>query len=117
LLWLHTLIDGAIHREWIVAMGRRSTMSQLAHLICELFVRLQVVGRTNGSSFHFPLSQAVMADVMGISIVQMNRVIQALRRERLIAWENHTISIVDHVRLETLAEFDQTYLSLSVEPR
>jgi CRP-like cAMP-binding protein len=117
LLWLHTLIDGAIHREWIVAMGRRSTTSQLAHLICELFVRLQVVGRANGSSFHFPLSQAVMADVMGISIVQMNRVIQALRRERLIAWENHTISIVDHVRLETLAEFDQTYLSLSVEPR
>ena len=51
LLWLDTLIDGAIHREWIVAMGRRSKKAHLAHLICELFVRLQVVGKTVGTSF------------------------------------------------------------------
>ncbi|MBL8584662.1 MAG: Crp/Fnr family transcriptional regulator, partial [Rhizobiaceae bacterium] len=36
LLWLDTLVDGAIHREWIVAMGRRSKDGHLAHLICEL---------------------------------------------------------------------------------
>ncbi|BCG83744.1 hypothetical protein MesoLj113b_72860 (plasmid) [Mesorhizobium sp. 113-3-3] len=52
LLWLDTLVDAAIHREWIVAMGRRSKVSHLAHLICELFIRLQVVGHTNGTSFN-----------------------------------------------------------------
>lgn len=51
LLWLDTLVDGAIHREWIVAMCRRSKRAHIAHLVCELFVRLQVVKRTRGASF------------------------------------------------------------------
>ena len=53
-LWLDTLVDGAIHREWIVGMGRRSKAAHLAHLICELFLRLQVVKHTDGMSFDFP---------------------------------------------------------------
>ncbi|QPC94843.1 Crp/Fnr family transcriptional regulator [Mesorhizobium sp. INR15] len=117
LLWLDTLVDGAIHREWIVAMGRRSKTSHLAHLICELYIRLQVVKHTDGTSFRFPLSQAEMADVMGLSIVHMNRVIGALRKTGLISWANHTISILDWDRLAAVAEFDPTYLSMTNEPR
>jgi CRP-like cAMP-binding protein len=117
LLWLDTLVDGAIHREWIVAMGRRSRKSQLAHLICELYVRLRGVLRTTDWSFHFPLLQAEMADVLGLSVVHMNRVIQSLRREGLISWTHHTISILDWARLQEVAEFDPTYLSMVREPR
>jgi CRP-like cAMP-binding protein len=117
LLWLDTLVDGAIHREWIVSMGRKSRKSQLAHLICELFVRLEGVGRTNGSSFYFPLSQSEMADVLGLSSVHMNRVIQSLRREGLISWVNQTITILDWDRIREVAEFDPTYLSMVREPR
>ena len=68
LLWLDTLVDGAIHREWIVAMGRRSRKSHLAHLICELFVRLRGVGRAADWRFHFPLSQSDMADALGFRL-------------------------------------------------
>lgn len=117
LLWLDTLVDGAIHREWIVAMGRRSRKSQLAHLICELHVRLRGVNRAVDWSFHFPLSQAEMADVLGLSVVHMNRVIQSLRKEGLISWTHHTISILDWPRLQEVAEFDPTYLSMVREPR
>lgn len=117
MLWLDTLIHGSIHRAWIVAMGRRSKVSHLAHILCELYVRLGVVRRTNGWAFHFPLSQGEMADVLGLSLVHMNRVIQTLRRERLISWSNQTITILDWERLQEVAEFDPTYLSLSVEPR
>ncbi|MCJ9750788.1 Crp/Fnr family transcriptional regulator [Neorhizobium sp. BETTINA12A] len=117
MLWLDTLIHGSIHRAWIVAMGRRSKVSHLAHILCELYVRLDVVRRTNGWSFHLPLSQSEMADVLGLSLVHMNRVIQTLRRERLISWSNQTITILDWERLQEVAEFDPTYLSLSVEPR
>jgi CRP-like cAMP-binding protein len=116
-LWLDTLIDGAIHREWIVAMGRRSKTSHLAHLICELFLRLQVVKHTNAMSFHFPLSQAEVSDVLGLSVVHMNRVIGDVRRAGLITWVNHTIKILDWDRLAELAEFDPTYLSQVREPR
>ncbi|EUB95565.1 transcriptional regulator, Crp/Fnr family [Rhizobium sp. CF080] len=117
MLWLDTLVHGSIHRAWIVAMGRRSKVSHLAHILCELYVRLGVVRRINGWSFHLPLSQGEMADVLGLSLVHMNRVIQALRRERLISWTNQTITILDWDRLQEVAEFDPTYLSLSVEPR
>jgi CRP-like cAMP-binding protein len=117
LLWLDTLVDGAIHREWIVAMGRRSKKSHLAHLICELFTRLEGVGKTEGKSFHFPLSQTEMADVLGLSVVHMNRIIQALRRDGLISWVNQTITILDEERLQEVAEFDPTYLSMHREPR
>jgi CRP-like cAMP-binding protein len=117
LLWLDTLVDGAIHREWIVAMGRRSKTSHLAHLICELFVRLQVVKKTRDMSFHLPLSQAQLADVLGLSVVHMNRVIGTLRRMNVINWTNHTIEILDWQRLVGLAEFDPTYLSMTREPR
>ena len=117
LLWLDTLIDGAIHREWIVAMGRRSKGSHLAHLFCELFVRLQVVKRTNDMSFHLPVSQAELADVLGLSVVHMNRVISALRNSGVIVWANHTVTILDWQRLQQIAEFDPIYLSMTREPR
>ncbi|TIS61439.1 MAG: Crp/Fnr family transcriptional regulator [Mesorhizobium sp.] len=117
LLWLDTLVDGAIHREWIVAMGRRSKTSHLAHLICELFVRLQVVKKTRDMSFHLPLSQAELADVLGLSVVHMNRVIGTLRRMNVINWTSHLITILDWARLVEIAEFDPTYLSMNREPR
>jgi CRP-like cAMP-binding protein len=98
-------------------MGRRSKTSHLAHLVCELFVRLQVVKQTNGMSFRLPLSQAELADVLGLSVVHMNRVIGALRRVGVIGWANHMVTILDWQRLVEIAEFDPTYLSMNREPR
>lgn len=117
LLWLDTLIDGAIHREWIVGMGRKSKKAHLAHLICELFVRLQIVKKTDGQSFHLPLSQLELADVVGISVVHLNKTLQSLRREKLLTWVNRTITIVDWEALKEFAEFNPLYLNLSVEAR
>lgn len=117
LLWLDTVIDGAIHREWIVAMGRRSKRAHLAHLFCELFYRLQAVRKTVDFSFHFPLTQMELADVLGISVVHLNKTLQPLRRDGLLSWVNQTITILDWPRLTTLAQFDPTYLTCTVEPR
>ena len=110
-------MDGAIHREWIVAMGRRSKKSHLAHLVCELFMRLQVVGRTSGYNFHFPLTQVELADVLGISLVHLNKTLQILRKAELLTWIGQMITILDWPRLQELAQFDPTYLSQTVEPR
>jgi CRP-like cAMP-binding protein len=117
LLWLDTLIQGSIYRQWIVAMGRRSRAEHLAHTICELYVRLKIVGHVDGLSFYFPLSQSAMSDVLGLSLVHMNRVIQELRRENLIVWSKETITITDWDRLQAFAGFDDTYLNLYHEPR
>ena len=117
LVWLDTIVDGAIHREWIVAMGRRSKKSHLAHLICELYLRLQVVGLVDGWSFRFPLSQGEIADVLGLSLVHLNKTLQLLRRDGVVRWESKTVEILNWDGLVEVAEFDETYLSLTVEPR
>ena len=40
LLWLLTLIDASIHRQWLVTMGAYPALNRTAHLLCELFTRL-----------------------------------------------------------------------------
>ena len=117
MLWLVTLVDGAIHREWILSMGRRQAPARLAHLVCELFMRLQAVGLVDELTFLLPLTQVQIADVLGISVVHMNRTLQELRRDNLITWQGQIVTIRDWTRLQAFAEFDATYLSLRKEPR
>jgi CRP-like cAMP-binding protein len=117
LLWLNTLIDAAINREWISSMGRRSKRAHIAHLICELYMRLRTVERVDDWSFQLPLTQAALADVIGISVVHINKTLQILKREQVFTWESRTLRILDWERLKAIADFDDTYLSLSIEPR
>ncbi len=117
LLALHLAVDAAVHRHWIVSMGRRPALEHAAHLLCELFLRLQVVGLTEGYSFKLPLTQAEVGDTLGLSTVHVNRVVQELRKEGLITWRADTVVIEDWPRLQQVAEFDPTFLSLRTEPR
>jgi CRP-like cAMP-binding protein len=116
LLWLNTLIDGAIHREWLVAMGRRSALGHTAHLICELFLRLQAVGQVDGNTMQLPITQAELGDTLGISTVHVNRVVQELRNQGLITWRGEKLTIDNWDGLRNAAEFDPTYLHLNAKP-
>ena len=117
LLWLMTLIDAAIHREWMTGMGRRRSAGQVAHFICEQYLRLAAVGLAKNYSFELPLTQQELADAMGQSLVQMNRVLGQLRRQRLVTWSRNAVTIEDWERLAEIAQFDPTYLSLQQEAR
>ena len=117
MLWLDTLIDAAIHREWLVALGRLPAAGHLAHLLCELYLRLEVVGEARDRSFQFPVTQPLLADALGLSTVHVNRVVQELRRENLVAWRGARITLLDFDRLKEIAEFDPDYLNLRPEPR
>ena len=116
LLWLDTVIDAAIHRQWIASMGRRTSLARLAHLLCELYKRLEVVHLTSDFTFELPLSQAILADVMGLSTVHVNRLIAELRSTGLVTWAQARVQILDWPRLTALAEFDDAYLRLHSEP-
>lgn len=117
LLWLSTTVDAAIHRAWMAAMGRRPVEGQIAHLICELYLRLQTVGMADGKAFWFPATQSELGDMLGKSTVHVNRALQALRRRKAITWQRKTVTILDWDLLQSLAEFDPTYLSMHREPR
>jgi CRP-like cAMP-binding protein len=117
LFWLLTLLDGAMHREWLVAMGRRTALGRLAHLLCELKVRLNVSEGRTDNDFVMPVTQVDLSDILGLSSVHVNRVLQELRGDNLIAWKGVNVSILDWDGLRELAEFDDRYLHLVREPR
>jgi CRP-like cAMP-binding protein len=114
---LLTLIDGAIHREWLVAMGRRSALGHAAHLLCEIYRQLEIVNLARQLEFLFPVTQGDLADMLGLSVVHVNRVIQELRARELIAWHAPTVRILDWNGLVEAADFDDTYLHMVREPR
>jgi CRP-like cAMP-binding protein len=116
-LWLSTLIDAAVQRERILSIGRRSALARIAHLMCELFVRLDVVGLTEGSSFRLPITQLDLADATGLTSVHVNRMLRQLRGDGLMTFRNAVVEIHDLPGLERVAEFDRSYLFLNSEPR
>ncbi len=110
-------VDSAVQRAWMVGLGRRNSASQLAHLLCELYLRLNVVGAVSDRSFEFRIGQTELSDMLGLSVVHTNRTVQELRAMNLVSWRNGRVSILDFDALAKLAEFDPTYLNLFREPR
>src|SRR5215210_5393836 len=113
--WRDTLIDAAVFREWMVCLGRREAYGHMAHLLCELYVRLKAVGLTNGNAYEFPLTQAEFGDALGLSTVHVNRTLQDLRGDGLITLRSGLVTVLDWERLREAGEFDPTYLHLRQE--
>ena len=111
--WMSTNIDAAITRETAMSLGQRSAIQRMAHLFCELHLRLGIVGRTRGETFEFPLTQREMSECLGLTVVHVNRTLQELRRMGLVEAQNREVTILDKGRLETIAEFDPLYLQLN----
>lgn len=109
-LWWATLVDEATLREWIVNIGRRAPYERIAHLLCELWVRLDNVGLTEGGRFKLPLTQSEIGDTVALTPVTVNRVLQRLRRAGLITFHDGELTILDAEQLATLSGFDPIYL-------
>jgi CRP-like cAMP-binding protein len=117
MLWFSTLLDAAIHREKILSIGRRSAVARIAHVLCELMVRLRLVGLADETGYALPLTQADLADVTGLTSVHVNRMLKKLRDEKLLTFRGGKVAIDDWEGLQRLAEFDPTYLHLERRPR
>lgn len=115
--WFATNLDASIYREWTVSLGRRSALQRMAHLFCELRVRLEIIGMANGNGFEFPLTQNELSECLGLTAVHVNRTLQELRRRELIEVEGRRATILDLPELQRLAEFDPAYLYLEKRPR
>lgn len=108
-MWWSTLVEESVLREWVVNVGARPAKERLAHLFCELFVRLRAIGLTDGHSFRLPLTQQELGETTGLSSVHVNRALQALRSEGLVALDKRELEILDAVALVDLASFDIDY--------
>ena len=111
-LRMSTLVDEATLREWLVNVGCRPALERVAHLLCELRVRMRAVGLADSDSYDMPLTQVNLADTTGLSSVHVNRTMQELRRSGLIQFQRRRMTILDLTRLTALAEFKSHYLHL-----
>jgi len=112
LLWRDTLIDAAIFREWMVGLGRRSAYERIAHVFCEMYLKLQAVGLAGSYRCPLPITQIDLGDALGLSNVHVNRVLQAMRGKALITLRDSTLIIDAWDELNRVSEFDPTYLHL-----
>jgi CRP-like cAMP-binding protein len=108
--WRETLMQAAIFQEWVVNLGRRHAFARVAHIVCELTVRLQATGMARDLSFTIPWTQMDVADACGISSVHANRVIQELRHVGLLEWDSKRVKIHDWDALARLGDFNDDYL-------
>jgi CRP-like cAMP-binding protein len=109
-LWWATLVDEAVLREWLVNVGARDAAKALAHLFCELLVRLRAVGLADANSYEFPLTQDELADTAGVTAVHINRSLKALRGEGLVTFHGKRVVISDAERLFAYSGFNPNYL-------
>ena len=110
--WFATNLDASINREWEVSLGSRTAVARMAHVFCELHVRLEIVGLVRHGSYDFPVTQQQLAEMLGITAVHANRTLQQLRKDGVVEFARGVVSIRDLDRLKAAAEFDPDYLYL-----
>lgn len=110
--WREALIDAAIFREWMVGIGRRSAPSRIAHFLCEFITKMNAIGLSDGVTCDLPMTQAEIADALGLSTVHTNKKLRELRQAKLVQIRASKVKVLDWPGLCVLGEFDQRYLHL-----
>ena len=108
--------EAAIYGEHLVSVGRRTAYERLAHFILELLARLRVIGLADELSYSLPLTQEVIADILGLSGPHVSRLLRSLREEGLVAVQGHRLTVTDLESLTVLAGFETEYLTASRIP-
>jgi CRP-like cAMP-binding protein len=111
-LWIDTLVDASIHREWIANVGRRDAPTRIAHLLCEFALKLEAIGLEQ-MNYELPMTQDQIADATGLTAVHVNRVLQGLAKDGLIERvTSKSVVIGDWKKLAAAGDFHREYLHL-----
>ena len=110
--WSLALAENTILTEWAASMGRRFASQRVAHLLCELLVRLTIVGKADGHGYDLPLTQEHIADTLGLTSVHINRTLQSLRSMDLVTVQHRRVTIHDWAALSAFCGFRPDYLHL-----
>ncbi|HET7678949.1 MAG TPA: Crp/Fnr family transcriptional regulator [Xanthobacteraceae bacterium] len=112
-MWLDTLVDASIFREWIANVGRRDARTRIAHVLCEFALRLKLAGLGEHTNYELPMTQEQLGDATGLTSVHVNRTLKGLEAEGLIERARpRSITIGDWKKLAETGDFDSGYLHL-----
>jgi CRP-like cAMP-binding protein len=104
--------EDSILAERVVSLGRRDSLEKLAHALCELEARLSAIGLMRGKTIELPLNQEDFADILGISVIHVNRTFRRLSEEKTAEYRKGAIDLLDRARLAEISGFDPAYLHL-----
>jgi CRP-like cAMP-binding protein len=111
-VWIDTLVDASIHREWVANIGRRDATTRVAHLLCEFALKMDAIGLEQ-LDYELPMTQDQLADATGLTAVHVNRVLQGLAADGLIERvTSKSVFIGDWKRLAAAGDFHRGYLHL-----
>ena len=110
--WRDTVADGSHLAKWVGNLGRKNAAARVAHILCEMGMRMESAGLGTRRSFDFPITQEQLADAAGLTSVHINRVLQDLRGRNLLTFRGGKVDILDWDGLAHEAEFDPNYLIL-----
>lgn len=102
--------EESILAERVVSLGRRDSLEKLAHALCELEARLSAIGHMRGRTIELPLNQEDFADILGISVIHVNRTFRRMSEDKIAEYRKGQIDLLDRAKLAELAAFDRSYL-------
>lgn len=110
LFWFSTLLDAAMHREWVMKLEQLTTARRIAHIFAEAWRRLEMVGLGDADGFATPLTQAALAELSGASAVHVNRAMGELRDLKIAEMRGGRVNVADRALLEEFGCFEPDYL-------
>lgn len=113
-LWIDVMVESSIHREWVLNVGRRDARARIAHMLCELAVRLRIAGVIEAARFQMPMTQDQLADATGLTSVHVNRTLKLLAASGLIEQGGRWVSILDWEGMRRAGDFNPLYLHLDL---
>ncbi len=112
---VNILVEASIFREWVLNLGRRDARSRLAHVLCEVAVRLNAQGLAEEYGYELPMTQEQLADALGLTPVHVNRVLKALEADGLITRNRRAVRFPDWDKMRHVGDFNQRYLHLEMQ--
>jgi CRP-like cAMP-binding protein len=111
-MWYETLVEGSIFREWVLNVGRRDARTRIAHLMCELALRMEGAGLGEHINYELPITQEQLADAVALTSVHVNRTLMKLQQDGLITRNRRMITVVDWKTMMSEADFEPRYLHI-----
>lgn len=108
--WFSTLLDAAMHREWIMTLEQLTAPRRIAHIFAEMWRRLAMVGLGAADGFDTPFTQSDLSEMSGSTPIHTNRAIRELRRTGLAHFDRGRVTIPDRAGLEEYSGFTPDYL-------
>jgi len=108
--------EEAMLTEHVVSLGRRNAKERMAHLFLELYSRLEIVGFVEQMAYGMPITQEMIADCLGLSIVHVNRTLKTMRKEGMLEYYNGYVILKDAKRLRNICGYDSNHLEGTLHP-